>query len=159
MPQDRRQLNNVVARLVSQGRTTRYIFTYLKQDTKFRNVRNDTITKSIEKYRLAFSRGRAANTLGFNEPIGNVFSKDKKKRPGRICVDYEFKHAANGKNERGSASNSKELSSIEVDPGASMKEIKDEIMEGIRSWLDKHYQVSNLRSIRSSLKITSIQEC
>jgi hypothetical protein len=159
MATDRRQLNNVVARLVSQGRNTRYIFTYLKQDSKFRNVRNDTITKSIEKYRLAFSRGRAANTLGAKDDIGKVFAKDRKKRPGRICVDYEFKHAANGKNERGSNSNSKELNSIEVSSDATMKEIKDEIMGTIRAWLDKHYQVSNIRSIRSSLKITSIQEC
>ena len=159
MPSDRRKLNNVVARLVSQGKSTRYIYTYLKSDTKFRNTTNKVIDKTIETYRLAFSRGRAANTLGANEPIGKVFAKDKKAKPNRICVDYEFKHDANGKSKRGSGSNSKELSSIEVESTATKAEIQKQIMTNIKEWLDKHYEHSNIRSIRSSLKIVSIQEC
>lgn len=156
---DKRKLTNVIARLVSLGKTTRFIFTYLKMDKKFKSTNNSVISKHIENFRVAYERGRAAEKMDSKKPIKDIFKKDKKKTPGRVCINYEFTHDAGGKSKRGSRDGASELGSVEVESGDTIDEAKAKIMGVIQSWLDAHYETSNKRSIRSSLKIISIQEC
>jgi hypothetical protein len=156
---DKRQLKNVISRLVKQGKSTRYIFTYLKSDKKFKYANTKAINTQIDDSRLAYSRGKAANALTKDKTIGDIFSKDKKKRPKRICVDYDFKHNAKGKVSRSSGPGSDMLGSIEVDTTLTIGEVRTAILSRIQEWLDRYYQTSNKRSIRASIQITTIQEC
>lgn len=159
MPKDRRILRNVVARLVGLGRNIRYIFTYLKMDSKFKYTTDKIISATINFVKGAFGLGKAANSAKRDTPIKNLgdgLSGAKKKK---LCVNYEFIHSANGKTKRGSSPNSSELGSIEANPDDKIGDIKDKIMEKIRAWIDAHYEDSNLRLIKSTLRITSIMEC
>lgn len=156
---DPRRLANLVARLVALGKTTRYIYTYIKMDTKFKRTPNATIQNNIETFRTAFARGRAANTVDRATTIKELFKKDKKASPKRVCVNYEFTHDAGGKSKRGSSNGSSDLGSVEVDVTDTIYQVRSKILDTIQLWVDAFYQTSNKRQIKSSLKITSIQEC
>ena len=159
MPAVGRIFRNTVSRLVALGNTTRQIFRFLKLDRKFRNTANSIITNAIEFFRQAFNRGRAANRASSTTTIGEIFNKDKKKRPIRVCVNYEFKHTMRGKSKRGSNQGSSDLGSVEVNASDTMKQVHTKILAVIQTWLDRYYQTSNRREIKSSLLMTSIQEC
>lgn len=159
MATDPRQLRNYIARRVYLGQTTRAIFTAVKSDRKFKRTPNTRIQSIIDEFRLANNRAKAANKADRKKTIGEIISKDKKKRPGRICVNYVFSHNAGGRSARTSANGSEELSSIEVDSTMSIYEVRGLIFDQIREWLNRHYEVSNLRSIKASLQFSTIQEC
>lgn len=156
---DKRKLANVVARLVGLGKDTRYIFTYLKMDKKFKRTPNATIQRNIDAFRTAFNRANAANKMDRSGTIKDIFKKDKKKAPKRVCVNYEFTHDAGNKKKRGSRDGASELGSVEVDVTDTIYEVRAKILDTIQLWLEAHYETSNKRTIKSSLKITSIQEC
>lgn len=152
-------LRNFVNRLVQLGRTQREIFTKVKQDKRLRNSNNTSIQTAIDAARLSKNRASQANAMDRSKTIGDIFKKDKKSKPKRICVGYEFNHDAGGKNKRGSGGANDELGSVEVDANLSVYEVRSVILDKIRQWLDRHYETSNQRTIKSSLKLTSIQEC
>jgi len=152
-------LRNFIARLVALGRTIREIFTKVKSDRRLRNSTNVNIQSAIDVARLAKNRASAANKMDRSGTIGDIFKKDKKARPKRICVGYEFKHDAGNKSKRGSGGVNDELGSVEVSTNLSVYEVRGLILDKIREWLDRHYETSNQRAIKSSLKLTTIQEC
>ena len=159
MATDSRQLRNYISRRVYLGQSTRSIFTAVKSDRKFKRTPNTRIQSIIDEFRLAVNRAKAANKGDRYKTIGEVIAKDKKKRPKRICVNYVFSHNAGGRSARTSANGSDELSSIEVDSTMTIYEVRGLIFDQIRNWLDRHYEVSNIRSIKASLHFSLIQEC
>lgn len=159
MATDPRQLRNYISRRVYLGQSTRQIYTAVKSDRKFKRTPNNRIQSIIDEFRLANNRAKAANKADRSKSIGEIISRDKKKRPKKICVNYVFSHNAGGRSNRTSTNGSEELSSVEVDSTMTIYEVRGLIFDQIRNWLDRYYETSNIRSIKASLQFSTIQEC
>jgi len=158
MATDRRLLRNVVVMLVKAARSTRHIFTYLKLDNKFKYTTNYAIQKAIDFARGIIGLGAKATNAPRNTTVNQLSGRSAKSKGRVIYVSYEFKHQGRSRAGINPASDTDILGTIVASSTNTVGEIKDMIMEVIKKWLTKHYEDSNLRSIRSSLKIASIQE-
>ena len=148
---------NFVFGLLSRGNNRRQIFQKVKTDSRFKRSSNSAIDNAIKDSKKSIDAGPALSKLKKGEEIRKSLSgrvgKNANMQVGyRFAFDFPEDAQSEKRGTKASA-----YFTIDVKGGMTKEDLIKKIMDQIQDWVDRHYETSNRRSIRQTLKFLSVR--